>query len=226
MIVSIHIPKTAGKSLRLRLAAAFGRRMLCDYGDWIGLDTPEARAQRAAQAELLRARLDAVRRDYDIVYGQFIADKYVGLFESAAFTAFVRDPYQQAVSHYQFLLRHPELKHPWVRKFHELRPSLPEVIAATPNFQSIFLGSLELKELAMVGLTEQYDRSVALFESVFGLKLPPEAERGNVNPGRLGAAYAIDPAVRKAIDVHRAADVELYQRAREAFARLAARHGV
>jgi hypothetical protein len=36
----------------------------------------------------------------------------------------------------------------------------------------------------------------------------------------------IDPAVRKAIDKHRAADVELYRRACEQFARLTARYGI
>ena len=226
MIVSIHVPKTAGKSFRLRLEALYGSRLLADYTDWVGLDTPEAHAQRAEQAAKMRARLDEIALNYDIIYGQFIADKYAGLFTTVEFTTFLREPCQQAVSHYEFVLRHPELQHPWIKKFHELRPSLPELIQAMPNFQSIFMGNVALDDFAMVGLMEQYERSVALFEAIFRRKLPPEAERANVNPNRNNDGYAIDPAVRHAIETYSAADVALYRRAQEVFAKLTARYGV
>jgi hypothetical protein len=41
MIVSIHVPKTAGTSFRFRLEAAFGARLPCDYGDWLEIRMPE-----------------------------------------------------------------------------------------------------------------------------------------------------------------------------------------
>lgn len=150
MIVSIHVPKTARKSFGLRLASAFGPRMLRDYADWIGLDTPEARAEHAAHAAEVHARRHEIARDYDLNYDHFIAGKYA-------------------------------------REFCE--------------------------------------RSVALFEAVFGYKLPPATIRANVNPHNEGE-YSIDPAVRRAVDLHRACDVELCRRAAERFARLASRHGV
>jgi hypothetical protein len=226
MIVSIHVPKTAGKSFRLRLEALLGSRMMSDYADWIGLDTSEARAQRAEQAARMHAQRDEILHKYDLIYGQFIADKYVGQFPIVAFTAFLRDPCQQAVSHYQFLSRHNEIDHPWVKRFREERPTLPEFIEALPNFQSVYLGRVPLDEFAMIGLFEQYDRSVALFEAVFGLKLPPETERTNVNPGRLERCYEIDPMVRRAIDIYRAGDVDLYRRACERFDHQCRRYGV
>jgi hypothetical protein len=226
MIVSIHIPKTAGKSFRLRLEAAYGARMLSDYADWIGLDSPEVLAQRAEQAAKMRARRDDIARDYDLIYGQFIADKYLGQFPATEFTAFFREPCQRAVSHYEFLLRHPDLDHPLVRRFHETRPPLPELLKAVPNYQSIYVGRLSIEDFAMVGLTEQYERSVALFEAVFRRKLPPETERANVNPHRNNAVYAIDPAVKQAVETYSPADVELYRRACERFARLAAKYNV
>jgi hypothetical protein len=65
MIVSIHVPKTAGKSLRLRLQALFGSRMMTDCADWIGLNTPEARAQRAEQAARMHAQRDVILHNYD-----------------------------------------------------------------------------------------------------------------------------------------------------------------
>jgi hypothetical protein len=226
MIVSIHVPKTAGKSFRLRLEALFGSRMMTDYADWIGLDTPEARAQRAEQAARMHAQRDEIVRSYDLIYGQFMADKYAGQFPTVAFTAFLRDPCQQAVSHYQFLLRHTEIDHPWVKRFREVRPTLPELIETIPNFQSMYFGRVPIDEFAMIGLTEQYDRSVALFEAVFGLELPPETARANVNPDRREPCYEIDPAVRRAIDIHRAGDVDLYRLASERFFAQCERYGV
>jgi len=95
-----------------------------------------------------------------------------------------------------------------------------------PNVQSMFLGKIALEDLAVVGLAEKYERSVALFEAVFGCKLPPINLRENVNPDRAGDFYAIDPVFRKTIDLYCAADVELYPRAVKRFDQLVARYGV
>jgi hypothetical protein len=226
LIVSIHIPKAAGQSFRVRLLSTFGSRALIDYGDWTGFDTPEAVAQRAPRRAAMRARRDELLRDYDVIHGHFLPDKYVGLFPTTQFAAFFRDPYQQAVSHYQFMWRHPEIDHPVVKAVHATRMSLPEFIVAYPNIQSWFLGHLGVEDLAMVGLIEQYERGVALFDAVFGCKMSPETSRENVNPDRHGDIYSIDATVRKAVDTHRAGDIELYRRACERFDRLSAHYGI
>jgi hypothetical protein len=226
MILSIHVPKTAGTSFGLRLKAWFGSRMLSDYGDWVGFDTPETIARRAARTAEMRGRRDELLRDYDVIHGHFIADKYATLFPTTDFTAFFRDPYQQAVSNYLYLMRNPEIDHPGVKIFHEMRPTLLEFIAAVSKVQLTYLGQVAVEDLATVGLTEQYERSVELFEAVFGRALPAESSRGNVNPHRQGECYEITPGVRRAVDLHRAADIELYRRACERFEQLAARYGV
>jgi hypothetical protein len=226
LIVSIHIPKAAGQSFRVRLLSTFGSRALFDYGDWVGYDTPQIVARRELRKAAMRARRDELLRDYDVIHGHFAPDKYVGLFPTTRFAAFFRDPYQQAVSHYQFMLRHPEIDHPAVKILHETRMSVREFIAAFPDIQSRLLGHLTLDDLAMVGLMERYERGVALFAAVFGCKISPETSRENVNPDRHGDTYPIDAAVRKAIDTHRAGDIELYRRACERFDHLSARYGL
>jgi hypothetical protein len=226
LIVSIHIPKAAGQSFRIRLQSTFGSRALIDYGDWAGVDTPEAVARRESRTAEMRARKEELLRDYDVIHGHFAPEKYIGLFPTTEFAAFFRDPYQQAISHYQFLWRHPEIDHPAVKRIHETRMSLLEFIAAYPDIQSRFLGQIAVEDLAMVGLLEQYERGVALFEAVFGRKLAPETTRENVNPNRQSDAYPIDPAVRKAVEIYRAGDLEVYYRARERFGRLLAHYGL
>ena len=78
----------------------------------------------------------------------------------------------------------------------------------------------------MVGLTEQYERSTALFEAIFSKKFPRGLVRVNTNPDRQRDAYEIEAVVKKAVDRYCSADVELYQRAREMFLRLACRFDV
>jgi hypothetical protein len=226
LIISIHIPKAAGQSFRARLHSTFSSRALFDYGDWIGLDTPDIVSRREVRKAAVWARRDEIIRNYDVIHGHFAADKYLGLFPTAGFAAFFREPYQQAVSHYEFILRHPEINHPAVRTFHEERMSLPEFVAAFPRMQSRHLGRVSIEDLAMVGIMEQYERGVTLFEAVFGCKLAPEISRENVNPNRQGDIYPIDESVRQAVDTHNACDIELYHRACERFAQLCARYGL
>lgn len=224
MIISIHVPKTAGTSFGLRLEGAFGARLLRDYGDWVEIHTPEAQARRAARAETARASKDRLLRDYDVIHGHFAADKYGDLFPGARLVVFFRDPYQHAVSGYEQALRLPKHDHPAVKLIIGGKMTLVDSIVALPNPQSCYMGRMAIEDMAVVGLTEHYERSVALFEAVAGRKLPPETVRENVNPARQGDAYPVDAAVRDAVNRYRGADVELYRKACERFAQLAAQY--
>jgi hypothetical protein len=223
MILSIHVPKAAGNSFRESLMAVFGERIMRDYGDWAGFNTPEANQRRAEREQSMRARRDELAEQYDAIHGHFVADKYRGLFENEQFLAFFRNPYQQAVAHYYFLQRNPQRTHPEAKIFHEAKMSLPEYLEwdAFRDHQSQFLGSLSIDDLAFVGLAERYGESLVLFRQRFGYDLgPPRFE--NVNTEQDGAEYVIDNDCRKAIEKYRAADFELYARATEAFARQSA----
>jgi len=223
MIISVHIPKTAGTSFGERLEGAFGSRLLRDYGDFpeVGIARPMALA-----ADDKTARRIEISHGYDVIHGHFRADKYADLFSEAKIIAFFRDPYHQAISGYDNAMRRPDIDHPVIRMIHAARMSLVESVAAFPNPQVTYLGRIDLGDLAMIGLTEQYSRSVALFEATTGRKLPPESSRKNVNRLRPSAGYEVTPELRNAVTIHRGADVELYNSACERFERLCARYGV
>ena len=227
MILSVHVAKAAGNSFRELLLAEYGDRIMLDYGDWAGFDTPEARERRTARTAAMRARGAELQGRYDIIHGHFQADKYLGLFPQSEYVALFRDPYQQSVAHYYFLLRNPQRDHPEERIFHEAKMELQDYLewSAFYNHQSQYLGSVTVDDLAMAGVSEQFDRSVALFNALFKSHL-----RGvrfeNVNPEREGSEYEISVDVRKAVDKYRAADVELYRRAKEKFEKMADRAGV
>jgi hypothetical protein len=220
MILSVHVAKAAGNSFRELLKASFGDRMMGDYGDWAGFDTPEANERRSIRTAAMRSRHPELAEKYDVIHGHFVADKYAGLFARTDFVAFFRDPYQQSVAHYYFLLRNPQRDHPEERIFHEAKMTLHDYLRwdAFHNHQSQYLGNVSVEDFAMVGLSEQFSRSIACFERIFGCRLGEE-RFANVNPDRQTGEYAIDAQIRRAVDKYRPADVELYRRAQEIFSK-------
>ena len=73
--------------------------------------------------------------------------------------------------------------------------------------------------------SEEFTRSVELFNRNFSCDLRGDCFL-NVNPERRGGPYRIDEDVRKAVEKYRAADVDLYRRAKEIFSRMASRAGL
>ena len=205
---------------------AYGDRLFRDYGDWAGYDEPAANARRAERMAEMRARRDELVERYDAIHGHFIADKYVGLFDDAQFIAFFRDPYQQTISHYEYLRRDTNRKsdvntieHPEVRYFREEKPSLMDFIEAPyyRNHQSGFLGSLGVDGLTWVGISERYAESLAQFNAFFDIDLG-DPIYNNVNTERTGD-YDVSSDVARAVEKYRPLDVELYRKALERFER-------
>jgi hypothetical protein len=192
---------------------------MTDYGDWAGFDTPEANARRLLRENAMRARRNELLDRYDVIHGHFVADKYKGLFPDERFIAFFRNPFQQSVAHYYFLVRNPQREHPEEKMLHDAKMTLLDYLQwdALRNQQSRFLGSLSIEDLAFVGLSEEYAKSLELFRSMFGFDLGPQRFE-NVNGDRNGAEYSIDAAVKAAVKKYRSADIELYERAKEIFA--------
>jgi hypothetical protein len=227
MLLSIHVPKAAGNSFREGLMYAYGDRLFRDYGDWAGFDTPEANARRDRRMGAMRERREELLEKYDAIHGHFIADKYVGLFPEADFIALFRDPYQQAIAHYNFVRRNTKREsdvnkevHPEVALFNELNPTLLEYIEWPyyRDHQSQFLGSLSIDDLAFVGLSEEYDLSLELFKARFG-RCPGPPRYANVNTENAERVYEVTSDVRQAVRKYRARDLELYARAKEIFDR-------
>ncbi len=234
MLLSIHIAKTAGNSFREALLDEYGAdRVLRDYGDWSGFDEPFANRRRAERTAAMRARRDELMEKYDVIHGHFVADKYLGLFPNADFISFFREPAQQSISHWRwqsaFTDRRSDVnqvEHMEVRYWRELRPTVEEHLTWPfyRDHQSQFLGSLPVDELAFVGIYEEYDKSLELFKAMFGRDLGP-ARRAAVTL-RVGGPFEVSPDVRRLVNKYRAADVELYARAREIFRYQCRKYGV
>jgi|SRR6185369_7759664 len=221
MLVSIHIPKTAGTSFGTLLQQRLGERLMMDYGDWVGWETQESLARRAERVVNMRSRREELLLNHDAIHGHFIADKYLNLFPNVDYITFVRDPYQQAISNYDYIIRNPQIDHPGVQFVHQEKLGLVDFIRwnMRRNIQSLFLGSLPVEALAMIGITEQFTRSLALFNKMFGWELV-DTVVANTNPVRRNEMYEISQDVREAVDEYCDQDIELYRVSQEIYSRL------
>ncbi len=224
MIVSIHIPKTAGTSFRVALEQTFGDRLLLDYDDRPLSTKPEQVERRRGAARVVEERPGELLANYDAVHGHFIADKYRPLATDARYAAFFREPGARLVSHFKQWRRQasPENLLGW--KVHTGEVGLRE-LASDPLIGSLyrhFLGDVAVEELAFVGLTDAYERSLALFEAVFGYALPALRENLTEPDGSPDGASG-DADFDKAL---LARDHDVYDQARRRFEALCAEYGV
>jgi len=217
MLISVHIPKTGGTSFGELLKQDYNTRVMLDHRDWVGLHTPEAVARRKQlKNEAMQRRADIVR-DFDCIHGHFIADKYLELGCDLSFVAFFRDPYQRELSNYYFLMRNPQVDHPVIKIFHAEKMTFTAYLEFIGNIQTELIGTVALDDMAVVGISEEFNRSVELFDASFGRNLKPNVTL-NANPARAGAQYPVDGETLAAVKRFRAQDIALYERARELFA--------
>lgn len=218
MIVSVHVPKTAGTSFAAFLREALGDgRVREEYRG--GPRIEGAVSDLGALAQDLRNRGDRVRvylrrGSLECVHGHFLASKYA--FIATAFVAWVRDPVERVVSHYEYFKRQPD---PNNRHSIAVQEGLGLLdFAAIPglrNLQSRYL-DLPLERFAFVGRTERLDEDMVRACEVLGLSAH-ESPRTNANPHRKGDRYEISDTDRARIADLNREDAALYDRVHQHF---------
>ena len=233
-ILSVHIYKTGGTTFRNLLAGLSGIEVVFDYGDM-----PLA---RAGPARMLKSAYRTARAYADVrramsrgdhrrvfIHGHFLASKYNLLFPFAGLVTWLRDPVERVASHYHFWLRHPNRKHPICRRLIAERLSLSEFaeVDGMRNVQSKLLGGRDIAEFDFVGITEEYNRSTALFRNLFahGAQAPAVAP-ANQNPENGGLGYEVDDETRERIAACNNMDIALYEAGRVRFRALCERLGM
>jgi len=210
VLLVVHIPKTAGTSLRQALVAQFGkRRVTCDYG-----------AESKATSREIMTRLYASGADRDIpalvaqlrasgceaLVGHFPVAKYAGCFKPEQIVALMREPLARMASEY--LHRHRQGRY---------EGTFSEFIEE-PWFRNMQSGMLQDRpERMFVGLAEQYRESLDLINQRFGLNLAHKKKNQGPKGGGLRIARELRPDVVERFYALNQADVALYRDARADF---------
>lgn len=209
MLISVHIPKTAGTAFRTILSAHFGERLYLDY-----TERPLAPGFRWRR---LRQRLKPGRvaagfeSAFDCVHGHFVADKYDAADRPVRCVAWLRDPVERMISHYSYWKRVPDLRNPDCRMLIERNLSI-EDFAALPRMRNVmtrFFGGKKPEDFFFLGTVETMAESLARFNRLTGIAvdaMPVE------NRGEDSAVHtSVSASARQTIDRLNRRDRALYE---------------
>jgi hypothetical protein len=171
LLVSVHLPKTAGTSFGESLADCFGDRLFRDYAD-APLNTPPLKRKLAAVLAGLR-NLAAPPARFDCIHGHFLPVKYRWLppRREPRFVTWMRDPVERLASHYQYWVRSydPRTARPLHRRVVE--EAWPfERFYRSPEMRNVyaqFLWGFPLSAFDFIGVTEHYDEDFRFFAESF-----------------------------------------------------------
>jgi hypothetical protein len=216
MLISVHIPKTAGTAFRSLLQQHFGERLYFDYTD-------RPLAPHFAWRRLASRWKRGVTTDvsaYECIHGHFIADKYDFLGSAARHVAWLRDPVQRVASHYYYWRRVPDMRNVDCRRLIEQRLSLDE-FAAMPRMRNVasrFFAGKSPRSFFFIGLVEDAASSIARFHRLTGIGAGGMQSENLGDPSDV-LALDLSPALRGRIEVLNRADRALYDEAAGLLAR-------
>jgi hypothetical protein len=197
MLLSIHIPKTAGVSFRRILAQLYQEDFLLKY--W---QMTDARGQVVSTVPL----------NVRCIHGHFSPESMLQAYPQAKLITWVRDPVERVISSYYHRLRDPDWQHPVTRELHEKKLSLVEFAALDlmRTEMSRYLGTRQPKDFAFIGRTECFETSLARFLQMYNFNQVP-VPRENCNPQRTSAYYPVAASVRGKIAALNERDVAVYE---------------
>jgi len=166
LIVSIHIPKTAGSSFK-QLLEETNKSISYSY-DQLPL------LQRFYNKEVKKVSVD---NESDILHGHFIADSVSDIRSlDLQYIVWLRNPVERVVSHYFYWQRNPNINQPICKKIMEgLTLKEFSQIESMRNVQSFFLGQVPLKQFSFIGIQEKFQDSISKFNTIFDLNIKNDA---------------------------------------------------
>lgn len=228
MLISIHVPKTAGTSFRNSLAREFGDRLLWAYGTRPLSSFFADRVTRLKYKFKVLKDKEKLARDYDAIHGHFVGHLYDRLPVPKQYCLFLRDPLSRVVSHYVYCMQGDESRETWRHSLwsHVVRNRLDIYsFAALPemrNLYGIFLGKKRIEEFDFVGLTEEYAVSLQLFEKIFGI--PMDEEKVNVAKPTNNERFLPSSLDRGLLAKTQEKNRDIYDRGRRRFEQLCRRY--
>ena len=203
----VHIPKTAGTSIRNGAAAFHGRNLIAlDYGPGNRATSPIVNRliHGAEDPASFRAAFD--RKGLKFIGGHIRLADYIGVFDLDNVATFVREPVQRVISSYTHFVCHYGYKKDI------------ETFVADPKFQnrqSKALAGIPVEQIGFVGIMEEFDESLHRLNEHFHWEAP--RRKANLGKRPTGRPDKSDLSLRRRILECNRLDHELYCRARTIF---------
>jgi hypothetical protein len=216
MIVSIHIPKTAGTSLGYMLNQSNGMRVFFDYD-------PQYRYARDL-CPLVEEYFGFITQYFRAIHGHFHYVKYAERLPDAAFITCVRHPVARAISQFKHVAALPDgadWRGPLIRSG---EMSVVDFVASDDNIRqamTIHLEGRTIEDYDFVFITERLEKGLRMFARRMGYGLSGELPHVNTSSSRSERRGLEMPPVteehKQKVYGLMPEDVDLYRRAVEAF---------
>jgi Sulfotransferase family len=222
-LIFIHIPKAAGTTLRQILKVQYPNKR------WLQIDGSRP---KESFAEFKNQDIEQ-RKEIRCLFGHIPYGVHEALVGDSQYITILRHPVERVISHYYYILRKPS--HYLYREVAGRNMSLQDYITSGLSSQELKNGQTwlisgkdnnNLESLAVakqnlqqhfiaVGITEQFDRSLAIFQQKLGWD-KINYESANVTPNR-PQRDEISPEIVSLIEKLNYLDMELYDFANSLF---------
>jgi hypothetical protein len=215
IIISLHLPKTAGSSFGLALKEHFGDNLLRDYDDFPMAKPAFERNKQAILSGLNIAQFPPV--DAMCIHGHFLPIKYLllGSRMNLKFITWMRNPVDRLISHFYF----------WQRTYNPSEDPLPhhrkiieegwtlEQFCFSPeyrNFYTQYLWGFPIEAFDFIGLVDFFSEDLDYFSKKYiGTILRQHKLRVS------NVCHRIDKDLRLEIEKYHQKDMNLYRQALE-----------
>jgi hypothetical protein len=217
MLISAHLPKTAGSSIGLILKKEYEGKILLDYEDRPINTTVVTRHQKALADTQANRNQDF--GEIQCIHGHFMPTKYLPLKQSgkAKFICWLREPPARMLSHYNFCQRtyriNPEkgalhcnvVKEKWSLKQFCFSREMQ-------SFYAQFLWGFPVELFDCSGITERFDEDLQTFGKTFLNKNNLVGPRENVAPAESGS-WSPSNEFRARFEEYHSEDYRMYREA-------------
>ncbi len=206
LIVSTHIPKNGGNTFVDFLNKVYGSGVFLDYADMpLSLYYPLHHWLKAFKKPCLAPHIRCV-------HGHFLTGKYDHVSPPLRYVVWLRDPVERVLSHYYFWVRNPDHTNSTCRKFLRTDQTIESFlkIRRLRDVQSRYMNGRAVNDFDFVGVVEDFDRGLALYRKIFGIRQDVEVASLNVNHDRAQARYDVKEELRDLIRAANPRDVTLY----------------
>ena len=215
MLISVHLPQTAGSSFHASLETYFGDGLVLDYAD-----RPINQSPLTRKAASLKASFQLAYRYRDTgvvcIHGHFLPLKYRWISTPAGqkYVVWLRDPIERLASHYYYWVRdyNPKTAGKLRRRMVEEHWTLEQFCFSKEmrNIYTTFFWGFPISRFDFVGITENYASDLSYFAAeILGSELPMSA--ANVNPQKTTDRYVEDEHLRSRLEQFHQKDMDLYR---------------
>jgi Sulfotransferase family len=220
LIIFLHLPKTAGSTLRGIIGRQYGSRSILplyesSFGEELAAIAPN--------------QMDRLR----VVMGHFYFGAHISLSKPSTYITVLRDPIDRVISRYYFARRSPKdelyaaVREMSLKEFAETCVDNDQTRLLAGKYDGSSFGTSSDDEMlniakrnlakyfAVVGITEEFDRSLILMKRILGWRNPFYIRR-NVTRGR-PRKDEFPQETLHVIQANNELDLELYRYAKKLF---------